>query len=254
MVRPVTSQTDSESRPSLRGIVASFFVVIALSLVGFASVLVIGHYLPDAGTKAYWFISRSSGVVAYVLITLGILWGLVQSGSLFRSRISPVLALGMHSYLNWIGLGLAGLHGVILIGDGYIQIDLARVFTPFISSYRPIPVGLGIIAFYLMLLLSLSFYARNHLGQKNFRLLHYASFAVFVMVTLHSLLAGTDSGPLGWLYGLSLVAVTSLTVLRVVNSRRMKKKQAARPIATPQQAGAHGPPSGQPHPATPRQR
>ena len=99
----------------------------------------------------------------------------------------------MHSFLNWLGLGFAALHGIILIGDHFIKIGLPEVFTPFLSPYRPVPVGVGIIAFYLMLLLSLSFYARNHLGQKNFRLLHYVSYAVFLMVTVHGVLAGTDS-------------------------------------------------------------
>ncbi len=154
MYRLVPSQTDSESQPSRPEILTTFAIVLALSLVGFASVVAIGYFLPATATKAYWYVSRSSGVVAYIVITLGVLWGLIQSGSLFRKRISPLLALGMHSYLNWIGLALATLHGVILIGDGYINIDLPRVVTPFISDYRPIPVGLGIIGFYLMLLLS----------------------------------------------------------------------------------------------------
>jgi sulfoxide reductase heme-binding subunit YedZ len=229
MYRLVPLPTDSDPKPSLRGIIVSIFVVVALSLLGLLSLAVIGYYLPETSTKAYWFISRSSGIVAYVLITIGVLWGLVQSGALFRTRVPPVLALGLHSYLNWIGIGFAALHGIILIGDGYINIDLARVLMPFISTYRPIPVGLGIVGFYLMLLLSLSFYARPHLGQKNFRLLHYASFLVFALVTLHGVLAGTDSGPLWWLYATSLVAVVWLTVMRIVSTRRAKAQQAARP-------------------------
>ncbi len=247
MYQPETTQTDSEPQPSLRGILASFGVIILLSLVGFASLLVIGYYLLDTGTKAYWFISRSSGVVAYVLITLGVLWGLVQSGGLFRKRVSPILALGMHSYLNWFGLGLAALHGVILIGDGYINIDLPKVLTPFISPYRPIPVGLGIVGFYLMLLLSLSFYARMHLGQKNFRLLHYGSFGVFILVTAHSLFSGSDTGVLWWLYTISLVAVVALTVLRVMATRRAKNRPSTRPTVAP-------PVRPQPRPAAPRRR
>lgn len=238
MYRLVPSQSDSAPQPTLGGILASIGVVIGLSLIGLAGVVAVGYFLPSTSAKAYWFVSRSSGVVAYVLITVGVLWGLVQSGSLFRSRIPPVLALGLHSYLNWLGLGLAALHGIILIGDGYINIDLARVFTPFLSSYRPIPVGLGIISFYLMLLLSLSFYARSHLGQKNFRLLHYVSFAVFVMVTAHSLFAGTDSVPLWWLYSLSAVAVVLLTAMRIVSTRRAKAQQAARPAPALRPAGA----------------
>jgi hypothetical protein len=203
--------------------------VIALSAVGMASLAAIGYYLPDVGAKTYWFISRSSGVVAYVLITAGVLWGLMQSGNLFRNHVSPLVTFGMHSFLSWLGLGFAALHAIILIGDGYIEIDLTRVFLPFVAEYRPIPVGLGIIGFYLMLLLTLSFYARSYLGHKSFRLLHYGSFIAFVMVTLHSLYAGTDSRPLWLLYTGSLAAVIALTVLRVISTSRARKARAQRP-------------------------
>lgn len=261
-----TTPIDSAPPPSSRGIIVSFAIVLLLSLVGFAGVLAIAYYLPDTGTKAYWFISRSSGIVAYVLITLGVLWGLVQSGSLFRQRISPVLALGAHSYLNWFGLGLAGLHGVILIGDGFFKFDLPKVLTPFVSPYRPIPVGLGIIGFYLMLLLSLSFYARMHLGQKNFRLLHYGTFGVFVLVTLHSLFSGTDTQSLWWLYTISLAAVVALTGLRIAATRRGRgapsTKAGAIPAAQPRPAGSEAAsalpprsaPSTRPGPVSARRR
>ncbi len=182
---------------------AGIGTLLGLALLGLVAMLALSYFLPDVGAKSYWFISRSSGLVAYVLITAGVLWGLVQSGSLFRSHVSPLVVLGMHSFLSWLGLGMAALHGIILIGDGYINIDLPRVFTPFLSEYKPIPVGLGIISFYLMLLLTLSFYARSHLGQRTFRLLHYGSFAVFLMVTAHGILAGTDTGRLWWLYAVS---------------------------------------------------
>lgn len=229
MYRLIPSQNEPEQEPTPRGLLASLGVIVLLSLLGFFSVLVIGYYLPDTAEKSYWFISRSSGVVAYVLLTVGVLWGLIQSGALFRSRVAPLLSLGLHSYLNWLALGLAALHGAILVKDNYIQIDFARVVTPFLSEYRPVPVGLGIIGFYLMLLLSLSFYARSHLGQRTFRLLHYTSFAVFIMVTLHGLLAGTDSATLLWLYGASLVSVIVLTGMRVASTRgKRKSKPTAR--------------------------
>ncbi len=233
MYRQETTPIDSASRSSLPSILVSFALVLLLSMVGVAAIVVVAYYLPDASAKAYWFISRSSGIVAYVLLTLGVLWGLVQSGSLFRTRISPILSLGMHSYLNWFGLGLAALHGIILIGDGYINIDLPQVVTPFTSPYRPIPVGLGVIGFYLMLLLSLSFYARMHLGQKNFRLLHYGSFGVFILVTLHSLLSGTDTSSLWWLYAASLAAVVVLIVTRIASTRREKQGRPAKTVAAP---------------------
>ena len=217
--------TDS-APPKPRAILAGFAAIIGLSLLGVAGVLVVGLYLPATAARSYWFISRSSGVVAYLLVTLGVLWGLVQSGGLFRTRFSPVLALGLHSFLNWMGLGIAALHGLVLIGDGYIHIDLPRVVTPFLSDYRPLPVGLGIISFYLMLLLSLSFYARSLLGQRAFRLLHYVSFAVFAMVTFHGIYAGSDSGALWWMYAASVAGVGALTVARVASTRRAGRARA----------------------------
>lgn len=224
-----TLPNDSESQPSPWASVGPLALVLLLSLVGVISVLAIGYFLPEASAKAAWFISRSSGVVAYVLITLSVLLGLVQSGNLFRAYIAPLLSLGLHSYFSWIGLGLSLLHGIVLVGNEYISFGLTQVFIPFISEYRPISVGLGIIAFYLMLLLSLSFYARSYLGQENFRTLHYTSFVAFVLVTAHGLLAGTDSVPLWWMYTGSLMAVLALTILRVAASLRAKKRVSARP-------------------------
>lgn len=229
MYRLVPLPAASAARPRRKNIILGFIAVLCFSLLGAISLGAIAYYLPAAATHAYWFISRSSGVVAYVLITLSVLWGLVQSGSLLGPRTLPGLPFGLHSFLSWFGLGVAALHGLVLMGDRYINFDLAQVVAPFISTYRPVPTGLGIVSFYLMLLLTLSFYARPHLSQKNFRLLHYASFGAFALVTLHGIFAGTDSAPLWWLYAASMASVLLLTAMRVVNTRRRATRQALRP-------------------------
>jgi predicted ferric reductase len=176
--------------------------------------------LPLTSSKAYWFISRSSGVLAYVLLTLGVMWGLVQSGSILRPTIPPPLALGLHSLLNWTSLAMAALHALILLGDNFIKLTLGDIVIPFISPYRPLVVGLGVLGIYLMFLLALSFYARRQLGQKTFRTLHYASYLTYLLVTWHSLGAGSDSHVLWPLYVLSIGAVGFLTMWRIANSRQ----------------------------------
>lgn len=173
---------------------------------------------PATSDKAYWFISRSSGVLAYLLLTFGIMWGLVQSGAILRPTIPPLLALGLHSFLNWGALVMSALHGLVLLGDNYIKMSLAAVAIPFASDYEPLLVGLGIIGFYLMLLLSSSFYARKWLGQKRFRLFHYASYPTFLLVTWHGLALGTDSGLMWPLSVISLAAVLLFTSWRVINT------------------------------------
>lgn len=193
-------------------------LVIFFAALGLGGILALGQALPVTGDKAYWFISRSSGVLAYLLLTLGVMWGLVQSGSILRPTLPPLLALGLHSFLNWASLAMSALHGLILLGDNFIKMRLADIVLPFIGPYKPMLVGLGVVGFYLMFLLSLSFYLRRHIGQHNFRLLHYASYLTYLLVTWHSLAIGTDSQVLWPLYALSLAAVALLTIWRILNS------------------------------------
>lgn len=194
----------------------AIFVIVAI-----LGVLSLGQTLPVTSDKAYWFISRSSGILAYLLLTLGVLWGLVQSGSILRSTIPVPLAFGLHSFLNWASLVMAAFHGLILLGDNFIKMSLADIIIPFVGPYEPTLVGLGILAFYLMLLLSLSFYVRNHIGgQRTFRLLHYASYLTFLLVTWHSLGTGTDTRALSLLYIPSISGVVLLTIWRIGNAGR----------------------------------
>jgi sulfoxide reductase heme-binding subunit YedZ len=200
----------------------------AFVAVGLYGAFALSQGLSQTAAKAYWFISRSSGVLAYILLTLGVMWGLVQSGGILRPSIPPLLALGLHSFLNWGVVAMSALHGLILLGDNYIKLTLKDVTIPFASSYEPLLVGLGVLSFYLLFLLSSSFYARKWLGQKTFRLLHYASYPTFLLVTWHSWGVGTDSSLLMPLYGASLAAVGLLTIWRVINARRPAKTATRR--------------------------
>ena len=191
---------------------------ITFGIISLMAVVMLAQALPTTTDKAYWFVSRSSGVLAYLLLTGGVMWGLVQSGNILRPTIPPLLALGLHSFLNWGALVMSALHGFILLGDNYIKMSLPDIIIPFIGPYKPFLVGLGVMGFYLMFLLSSSFYARKWLGQKTFRALHYGSYPTFLLVTWHGLGAGTDSG-LMWLISiLSLGTVSILTLWRIANT------------------------------------
>jgi hypothetical protein len=191
---------------------------ITFGIISLMAVVMLAQALPTTTDKAYWFVSRSSGVLAYLLLTGGVMWGLVQSGNILRPTIPPLLALGLHSFLNWGALAMSALHGLILLGDNYIKMSLPDIIIPFIGPYKPFLVGLGVMGFYLMFLFSSSFYARKWLGQKTFRALHYGSYPTFLLVTWHGLGAGTDSGLMWLLSILSLGTVSCLTLWRIANT------------------------------------
>ena len=222
-----TSQTHSSIWFRVLNALLTLGVIIGFGAIAIAAIIILSQALPLTGAKAYWFISRSSGVLAYLLLTLGVMWGLIQSSGIGRPTIPPLLSLGLHSFLNWGGLAMGALHGLILLGDNYIKLSLADVTIPFVSPYKSFLVGLGVLGFYLMFMLSSSFYARKWLGQKFFRNLHYVSYPTYLLVTWHSLGTGSDSGLLWPLYTASLGGVLLLTFWRIIGARQARQTNSA---------------------------
>ena len=147
--------------------------------------------------KTAWYFTRSAGTVAYLLLAGSTIWGLLLSTKIIKEAVPAALALAMHNILSWLALLLTGLHALALLWDGYYSYTLADLTIPFVGPYRPGWVGLGIISFYLMFITSISFNFRKRLGQKRWRQLHYATFAVYLLATIHGAMAGTDSGNSG---------------------------------------------------------
>jgi predicted ferric reductase len=193
-------------------------MIVVFGIVGVLGFVSLDRTLPLTSAKAFWFVSRSSGVLAYLLLTLSVVWGLVQSGAILRPTIPPALALGLHNFLSWAGLAMGTLHALVLLGDNKPVMNLADILIPFVGPYQPIWVGLGVVGIYLMLLLSISFYVRRQIGQRTFRLFHYASYAAFLLVSWHAIGAGTDTSALRLVYTVSIGGVGLLTIWRIWNN------------------------------------
>jgi predicted ferric reductase len=168
-----------------------------------------------ASEKAAWYLTRSSGTIAYILLSASTAWGLLLSTKLIKSWVPAPVALTMHDGLSWVAVSLAAFHALLLLFDRYYTYTLANLLIPFTGPYAPFWVGMGICAFYLMLLLTVSFPFRQRLGARRWRTLHYLSFAAYGLVTLHGWQAGTDSSAFGWLYGSSALIVSFLTFYRI---------------------------------------
>ncbi len=147
-----------------------------------------------AATPAYWYASRAAGLVGYVLLWAVTAWGLLLSTKLAKNVVPAPVAMQLHSFLSILTLVFAGLHGLVLMGDSYINFNLANVIYPFASAYQPLWVGAGQVGFYLGLAVTISFYIRSYIGARNWRRLHYLSFLMYGLVTLHSVVIGSDSG------------------------------------------------------------
>ncbi|HRQ36536.1 MAG TPA: hypothetical protein PLD25_01300 [Chloroflexota bacterium] len=177
--------------------------------------------LPGIGEKTPWYITRAAGVVAYLLLTGSTAWGLLLSTKIIKEAVAPPLALAMHNFLSWLALGLTAVHLISLLFDSYYQYTLADLFIPFIGPYRPGWVGVGILGFYLVFAVTLSFNFRKKLGQKRWRKLHYLAFVAYFAATVHGVMAGTDSADAGMrvIYLGSVLLLLFLTNYRLLASR-----------------------------------
>ncbi len=223
---PTGSPDALDNAPPAMSLGALILLQLAVAGGAFGAVALLPALLPGltasligAAPKAYWYLSRATALVAFALLWFSTALGLVVTNKMARVWPGGPTAFELHQHASLLGLDLALFHGLILLGDRYMNFTLAQVITPFAtSSYRPLWTGLGQIGFYLSAIVSLSFYGRRFIGQKWWRRLHYLSFGVFALALTHGLMSGTDSAaPLvRGMYVASAASLLFLTIYRVL--------------------------------------
>lgn len=179
--------------------------------------------------KTAWYLSRSSGTVAYLLLALSMVWGLLLSSKIIKESMPAVLSLAMHNILSWVAIATTGVHALSLLGDSYYTYTPAHLVIPFVGPYRPEWVGMGVIVLYLMLITSLTFSWRKQIGQEWWRRIHFLTFIAYVMATVHGVMAGTDSALPGMkgLYWGSGLLILFLTNYRILVNRKSSNGRSA---------------------------
>ena len=169
-----------------------------------------------------WYAARAGGVVAYVLLTTVVLLGL-QMSSRRRIKLWPRIAIeDVHRFAAFAAGSFVVIHIVAIAIDSYLPFSLKSLVVPFISTYRPAWVGLGIVAAELMLAVAIANRLRGRvLSYAAWRRTHYATFAVWAGGTVHGIASGTDRSSI-WLIALEVVgagAVVGMTAWRILQAR-----------------------------------
>jgi sulfoxide reductase heme-binding subunit YedZ len=141
----------------------------------------------------FWLLARASGLTAYLLLAASGLAGLVLKSRPFGRALKAASVMDLHRFLALLGLGALVLHGTALMLDRTLRMPLAGLLVPGASPYRPVAVALGVVSAELTVLVVVSFSVRRRIGQRMWRRLHWATYLVFGLATVHGLLAGSDS-------------------------------------------------------------
>ena len=192
-----------------------------------------------------WMLARGSGVAAYLLLSAATIWGLLLASKVLDRSASARDLTWVHESLSLAAVAATLVHMVSLWLEEFIDFDLRHLLIPGASTFRPVPVALGVVAFWALAVITPSFYLRHRIGQRAWRTLHFATFGCFLAAALHGITAGTDTGHpvMVVMYATTLTAVIGLIVLRVVKaagptSRRVEPADTSTEVAETSQAPA----------------
>ena len=179
--------------------------------------------------KFPWYFGRAAGILAFILLTASVAYGLVMSSRAFLKIIPGADAYEFHRSLSLASLIAVVLHFASFLFDGFIRLTFAEALVPYlferagwksVAGYdMKIPVMLGVIAFYLIVVLILTAELRTKMAPKVWRIIHYVTFLAYPLFVLHGFMSGTDSTQ-GWMraiYAFSITLVTMLILTRIVS-------------------------------------
>src|SRR5690348_10474080 len=134
-----------------------------------------------------WDIARAGGITAYLLMALAVILGLALSLHLQAPRWPRLINNELHNFISLLSLVFVVVHVLAVWIDPFTKFGWADVFIPFLSTYRTFWLALGIIGLYLGIAVGISTWLRPRIGYQWWRRLHYLTFALFILVTLHSI-------------------------------------------------------------------
>jgi hypothetical protein len=153
--------------------------------------------------QALWYLTRASGAVALLLLTASVLLGVMNTTRWRTERWPRFLTYGLHRNVTLLAIAFTAIHVITTITDSFAPIGWIDAVVPFLSPYRPFWLGVGTVAFDLLLALTITSFLRRRIGVRAWRLVHWLAYASWPVALLHSLGTGSDSRT-GWLAALGV--------------------------------------------------
>ncbi len=159
----------------------------------------------------YWIASRAAGIAALLLASISVCVGVLMGGRVGRSHRGELRVA--HEALSLATLVALVVHGLTLLGDGYLHPSFGDLAIPLVSGYETLWTSIGIVSFWALALLGLSYYARGRIGVQRWRRLHRFAALAWVLGLIHSLGEGSDAGERWFLVMVAIVVAPASVLL-----------------------------------------
>jgi hypothetical protein len=163
----------------------------------------------SASTQALWYLTRATGLVSLVLLTFVMVLGIAQIERWAPARHPRFVTTAVHRNASLLAVVFLGVHIGSAVIDTYAPIHLVAAFVPFTSRYRPLWLGLGALAFDLLLALVITSLLRPRISATWWRGVHWAAYACWPVAFVHGLGTGSD-GRVGWVQVVDLACLAAM--------------------------------------------
>jgi DMSO/TMAO reductase YedYZ heme-binding membrane subunit len=218
---------------------------IVFAVAGLAILAVTNQVLPPTtpyqAQMRVWLAARATGIVALLLVAATVILGLAlshpeQARWKQAKRIYP-----WHETLWVFVLSFIAMHVVAILLDPYAQVGPIGAFVPGLSKYRTLPVAVGSVALYAVIITGATARYTRLLPSGFWLKLHRFSVVALALAWIHGVLSGTDAAPLQPVYGAIAASVVVAAAYRYWIVRRRVARQAAAHAITHAPAPAPGP-------------
>ena len=199
--------------------------LVTLGLLGLLVVYATNQILPASTDRQaelrFWLAARSTGIVAFLLLTFQVVVGLILSHPTNRStwNLSKKI-FAWHDHVWVFVMAFLAAHILALVADPKSGVSVLGAFVPGMSQYRSSPVAIGTFALYAFLVTAVTARWTHLLPRGAWLALHRLALLIFVMSWVHGILSGTDSSSLAAMYVITGVLVAFAGAYRYWASRK----------------------------------
>lgn len=144
------------------------------------------------GPSLDWYVTRASGMVALVLLTASVVLGIAAIARLRGPGVPRFVVDGLHRTMSLLAVVLLLIHILTSVLDSFAPVSLIDAVIPFVGTYRPFWLGLGAVAFDLLVAVAITSLMRRRLGHSTWRSVHWLAYACWPVAVLHGFGTGSD--------------------------------------------------------------
>jgi sulfoxide reductase heme-binding subunit YedZ len=176
---------------------------------------------PLLSESSYWYLTRASGFISLGLFSAAAALGLLTAGRVWSPRWPRFVTESLHRSVSLVAVGMVLLHVTTILLDSYVSISPIDAVVPFVSAYLPLWVGLGAVAFDIIIALILTSLLRARMSRFAWRAVHWLAYLGWPVALAHTIGIGTDRLWVLGVVGASLFVVLLAGAYRVAGWRRV---------------------------------